>query len=191
MKIFKTAVLAALMVSGVAVAAHAADAIISGEVAPISNYTFTPSTLALPNDMTAVGNTDIVVGALTINNNNVGGYAVTISSAKSGKLVRCITSGGGAAYFPVTDGNSTAYTIKLVANSTPGISGMTAPTNFLATDTALTQAAVFNFANPTTATVAAKYDMSIKAAANTLLLDSNDQNEQYRDTLTVTVSDLN
>ena len=190
MKIFKRAALIALMVSGFAVTVHADTAIISGEVAPITNYSFTPLTLALPNDMTTLGNTDIGLGDLLINNNNVGGYKVTIASAQSGKLVRYSTVS--STYYSVTAGNATDYTIKFVAHSSaPGVSGMVAPAGFLSTNTSLGSPAIFDFSAPTKATVAAKYSMTLLAAANTALLDSNDSNVQYRDVITIIVADLN
>jgi len=185
MKIFKTAVLAALMVSGVAVGAHAAPTAIAltGEVAPISTYSFTPNAFLLTYDMTASSqNVDLTVGALTIDNNDPDGFTVSISSANSGRLKRYDTAGAGSYIVGSNPGDSTAYTVKFVANSVPGTVGATLPAGFANASIDLATAQDFDFSSPTQATVAAKYDLKVTAVANTALFNTSDTaTEVYRD----------
>jgi len=193
MKIFKTAVLAGLMVAAVGVSAHAETTTIalSGEVASISSYSFTPQSFALTGDMTTAGNTAATIGLLSIDNNDSNGFKISISSEQNGVLRRYNTTGSGT-YYPGNDlGNTTSYTIQFVPNTNPGVVGADAPSGFQSAITLATAPSEYSFINPVQATVAGKYDMKVTAASNTKLFNTQDPtSDQYRDVITLTVANL-
>ena len=191
MKIFKTAVLAALMVSGVGVAAHAAVLIPTAEVSPINTLVFAAQTLAIPSYLNATAVTAAHIGNVTIDNNDPDGFKITMSSAKAGKLTRYNTATSAYSASGVV-GNEVSYTITMAPVS--GTLGTAEPAAFVAADIALTAATEYNFdSSITRATVAKLYSMKVKVNGGTMpdfLLNSEDADVVYRDTITVTLANL-
>jgi len=192
MKIFKTAVLAALMVSGVAIAAHAADVVINGEVNRISTLGFVGETSTLPNYLNTIAVSATIVGKVTINNNDPEGFKISMSSEKGSKLTRYNTTNAGY-YASGVVGNEVGYAITMVPVS--GTLGTAEPSTFVAADITLTSTpADHNFnSSVTRATVAKLYDMKLKLNTGTapdFLFTSDQTDDIYRDTITVTMADL-
>jgi hypothetical protein len=191
MKIFKTAVLAALMVSGVAIAAHATDLVISGEVDSISTLDFSGVNPTLPDYLNTNAVSAATVGQVRIDNNDPQGFKISMHSEKGGKLTRYNVTN--LYYDSTVPGNAVAYTITMVPGS--GILGTVENTAFISPDIALTSNPVdYNFSSGVNrATVAKLYDMNLKLNAGTapdFLFKSSQTGDYYRDTIIVTMADL-
>ena len=192
MKIFKTAVLAALMVSGVAIAAHATNLVISGEVSPISTLDFSGSSPSLPDFLNTNAVSAATVGTVQIDNNDPEGFKISMHSEKGGKLTRYNTTTSVYSASGVV-GNEVSYTITMAPVS--GTLGTVENTDFVAPDIALTPVPVdYNFSTGVNrSTVAKLYNMNLKlndGTAPDFLFKSSQTGDYYRDTITVTMADL-
>ena len=188
MKIFKTADLAALMVSGVAVAAQATVLTVTGENAAISTIAFAAAAHTLAANMTS-GVTALSIGTLRIDNNDHNGYTVTIESDKAGKLVRYNT-GTGTYSSDSVPGNFVPYTLQLVSSG--GTMGATEPSTFATPTLAASPGTTYDFSTGgvSEATVAKTYNVEMTRAADARLFNSSSTGDEYRDVLTVTMADL-
>jgi len=156
--------------------------VVANTVAPTSTVSSITSSAWVPGtalSVTAAANGSILLGSMTINNNNRAGYRVTVASANSGKLrLANVQPRNGEI------GDFLTYTFSSVANATPGTPSGQSPDPLLAAGRSLASNVVLEVTAPLKATQAAKYDFSIAYGAI---------NDLFRgamvDTLTITYSD--
>lgn len=178
----KIAVTSALVLGGIT---SALAGVVGGAVPPINTLTQTPiSNITI---VAATGQTDTTIASGTIDNNNPGGWKLTVASANAGKLIK--TTGGGA-------GREILYTnVKLITTGGTLGAGLTAPTSTKNIVTGVSGGAVagstiFNTGSAvgtpgtaTTATVGYAYSLLISWSADTSLLAGS-----YQDTITLTLA---
>lgn len=187
MKIFKTAVLAALMVSAIGVAAHAETMDISGEVTAVNTLVFSAATPALGN-MNALTAAQ-ALGNMTISNNNPGGFRLSVSSAKNSKLVRH----DGTAYLQTVAGDEVGYTLLFTPGA--GTLGVTDPGTFAGVALTMTSSPVAHNFNTSivSATVAKVYAVTMLINGGVVpshLFNSATGSQVYKDVVTVTLSNI-
>ena len=187
MKIFKTAVLAALMVSAIGVAAHAGTMDVSGEVTAVNSLAFSAATPALGN-MNAFTAAQ-ALGNMTISNNDPDGFSLSVSSAKGSKLVRY----DGSAYLQTVAGDEVGYTLTFTPGA--GTLGATDPGTFASTPLTMTSTPVaHNFTTSVlSATVAKVYAVTMLINAGSVpshLFNTAAGSQVYRDVVTVTIANI-
>ena len=191
MNILKKTVLAGLMVGVCASFSFADSLILTGEVPAINTVTFTPGMHLSDNLQSTVLN-NFAIGTIQIDNNNESGFTLSLSSTNGSKL---LSVGAGT----TATGNIANYTVTMVSGS--GTLGMDQDPDFVAANLVLEPTAgtpttyvfpVTNIATAARATVAKKYAVTITVnggAVSDHLFSSDESNEIYKDTITLTIAD--
>jgi len=167
-----------LATSGVLYAATSGTQDLSAPVAAINTLAVTDASPSL-SDLGTTGVSDVKICDIKLNNNSPTGFKVTLSSAKSGKLVRYASG----AYADVTKtGNWVNYTVSAVAGS--GTLGTAAPT--LPSGGSLSSDIDISFdTSIDRSTIDKVYDVKISTSAKDALF-----NGTFKDTITATIADL-
>lgn len=150
----------------------------SSTVADINTIDLTDSGASFTN-VNTTSYSDVAICDINLNNNNPTGFKVTLSSAKSGNLVRYASG----AYTDATkEGNVLAYTVSMVGGT--GTLGTSAPT--LPSDVSLSSDHEISFdTSVDRATVDKVYTVKVSTDANDALFRGT-----FQDTISITIADI-
>ena len=167
-----------------AVMAATANLASTTTVDPINQVSLTNKSLTLPNDIGHSTN-DHRVFDFNVDNNDPDSFKVVLSSDNNGQLRHTgLDVDSDPVYGAGKPGSYLDYTVSVVLPTpTFGTLGSTPPA--LLTDVSLLSNQEMSFSNATEATIAWRYELHVKHATKTSLLEGH-----YEDTLWVTITDL-